>query len=134
MFRQRPGRPAPPSTASVEDWADGFCYWARQSYLCFGHDRREPVEWRPVVSIARRDGRLVVLPATTSPNPRFFHLAADQCLRTKPVQEKKDNYLSYAYETLPPAALQPGKMGVLPHPVRIELAEWLRRRLMGDAP
>ncbi len=122
MFRYRP---APSAAEGLPDWASGTCSLARQSQLLFGCDRRNPVEWRPSVSLARREDRIVVLPATTRRDPSFFHLAAGQCFLTRKRDEpERDSYLCPRYESLPLSGLI--AYGVLPHAVRVQIAHWLR--------
>jgi len=118
MFRQRP--PVTPST--MPDWADGFCYLAKQSYLMFGRDRKEPVEARFVVSWIKHNDRIIVLPATTQAKDDFFHLLAEQC-HQKGQTTPRDSYLCPRYESVPQNILK--KIGVLPHPIRIQIVQWL---------
>lgn len=121
-------RPAPSSTEPALDreWAHGFCYTARQSQLRFGHDRREPVDWRPVVSLLREGDDFYVLPGTTRPDPAFFRLTARDGLFKRVPAEDRDTYLCPRYEALNRIDLR--EIGVLHHPARIRLIDWLRSR------
>jgi hypothetical protein len=112
----------------MPDWADGFCYAAKQSHLIFGSDRKKPVNSRFVVSCVKHNDRIIVLPATSQDTTDFFHFAADQCYqRHKSYKPPRDSYLCPRYESLPKHALT--KIGVLPHPIRIQIAHWLKNRL-----
>ncbi len=122
-FQHRPA----PSTAELaldQEWAHGFCYIARQSRLKFGHDRRQPVDWRPVVSLKREGVDYYVLPGTRQVNPNFFHLTPRDALFKQARSEAGDTYLCPRYEALNRIDLK--EIGLLHHPVRIRLMEWLR--------
>ncbi len=128
MFRRRP--PELPALveagqSDIPDKAEGFCFRARQQDLHFGSNRREPVATRPVVSLARRGRWRSALPATTRPNPRFFRVTADQPFRKWQPTDPRDSYLCPRYETLPDERLR--KVGLVPQPVRVDIARWLRR-------
>ncbi len=138
MFRRRPPpwhpkppvqQPIPPQPSSgLPDWAHGFCYLARQSQLHFGQDRRDPVAWRPVVSLVRQGELFQVLPSTRRPKQTFFHLRAeDFFLKRTPSEPPTDSYLCHHYEAIPLDVLR--EIGVLGHPLRIRIADWLKYRL-----
>jgi hypothetical protein len=120
-------RPAPSSVEPVldQEWAHGFCYIARQSRLWFGQDRREPVDWRPAVSLKREGDDFYVLPGTTGLNPAFFRLTSQDGLCQQVRLDTRDTYLCPRYEALSRVDLK--ETGVLHHPVRIRLMQWLRR-------
>lgn len=122
-FQHRPIR-SPVEPVLSQEWAHGFCYLARQNRLWFGHDRHEPVEWRPVVSLERDDNELYILPGTRRLNPDFFHLTPQDGLYKQARADERDTYLCPRYEVLDRAALH--EIGVLHHPVRIRLLQWLR--------
>lgn len=140
MFRRRPPpwqpKPAvqqptlPQPSSDLPDWAHGFCYLARQNQLYFGSDRHPPVEWRPVVSLARQGELVQLLPSTRHPRRKsdFFHVRAeDLFLRRTPEEPRTDSYLYYRFEALLAEDLI--NIGVLPHPLRIQIADWLKYRL-----
>lgn len=140
MFRRRPPpwqpqppvEPAfpPPPPPDLPDWAHGFCYLARQNQLIFGSDRHPPVEWRPVVSLAKQGNLFQLLPSTRHPRRKsdFFHIRAeDFFLRRTPAEPPTDSYLHYQRERLSAEALI--HIGVLPHPLRVQIADWLKYRL-----
>jgi hypothetical protein len=123
MFRQRPPTQVQPAD-NTRDFAHGFCYLARQQCLHFGSDRKQPIQWRPAVSLKQYGARLYVLPSTSQTNPAYFHLRPDQCLRKKPPpQPAQDSYLYWVAEAVDRDCLI--EIGILPHPVRIQIAEWL---------
>ena len=128
MFTGRPLPPLPPVVAEA-DWATGFLHRCRQSALLFGSDRRIPVPSRPVVE-TQRDGYLVVvLPNTRqdqSTNPDFFELTPERVQWTGGSEQRSFTY--YRYETVPAEALIGRKIGVMPHPARIALLNWLKER------
>lgn len=124
-------RPLNPNADSYPEWADGRWYIVDQQRLQFGRDRKPPCRNRPVVSLKRRDGRMVVLPATTRANRRFFHIPAGEIFERKPPATRPDSYLSFEYETLQ-ADLKPE--GVLPHPWRLRLMAWFRKTWTGTTP
>jgi len=121
--RPTPHTPAPPHHA---DFALGKCSLAQQSDLIFGRQRRSPVEWRPVVIWSALDDIAYVLPATTRPDPLFFHLEHQRCLLKQPQSTPQDSYLCPRIEALHRTALI--EIGILDHPTRIEIAQWKRRR------
>jgi hypothetical protein len=130
MFRQRqrPGTRARPTENTPTDWIHGFCYLARQQCLHFGSSRKKPVEWRPVISWKQCGSRLYVLPSTSQADPAYFHLKPDQCLRKRPRPEPpRDSYLYWVAELVEPDCLI--ELGILPHPIRIQIAKWLRQRM-----
>lgn len=128
MFRQKPPLSPSPDPAPSADWAHGFHYLAPQSALIFGSDRREPVAWRPGVSLARHGLFTLLLPATRRPNPAFFHLKpTDWFPRRPPPKPPTDGYLSHQYEAVAHDRLI--ALGVLRHGLRIQIADWLNRRL-----
>ena len=140
MFRRRPPpwqpqppvqqAAPPPPLPDLPDWAHGFCYLARQNQLYFGSDRHPPVEWRPVVSLARQGELVQLLPSTRHPRRKsdFFHVRAeDLFLRRTPEEPRTDSYLYYRFEALLAEDLI--NIGVLPHPLRIRIADWLKYRL-----
>lgn len=135
MFRQRPPpKPTyrPLSAEGPPHWAHGFCYLSRQRDLHFGANRRRPVDWRPVVLVIRYGSRLYVLPATSQPHPDFFHLLPDDCFQIRPPKDPPhDSYLYWVAETAEESLLV--KLGVLPHPRRIQIMQWLRERIRARA-
>ena len=131
MFRQKPLISLSPDQAPTTDWAHGFHYLAPQTALLFGSDRREPVPWRPGVSLARRGIFTLLLPATRRPNLEFFHLKPGDLSFTKQSpKERTDSYLSYQYEAVSHDRLI--ELGVLRHGLRIDIAAWLQQRWGGD--
>jgi hypothetical protein len=140
MFRRRPPpwqpRPpveqpaSPPPSPNIPDWAHGLCYLARQNQLHFGSNRNPPVEWRPVVSLARQGELVQLLPSTRHPRRKsdFFHLRAEELfLKRTPDEPPIDSYLYYRSEVLLAEDLI--NIGVLSHPLRIRIADWLKYRL-----
>ena len=139
VFRRRPPPWQPPSpdppvspqpAPGLPDWAHGFFYLAPQSRLYFGSDRRVPVTRRPVVSLVQQGEICQLLPATRHPRRKadFFHLRAeDGFFRRAPAESPADSYLYYVAEALPAEVLT--VIGVLPHPLRIRIADWLKERL-----
>ncbi|MDG4584589.1 MAG: hypothetical protein P9E67_10990 [Candidatus Competibacter sp.] len=139
MFRRRPPpwqpkpeaqQPSPPPSPDVPDWAHGFCYLARQNQLIFGSDRHPPVEWRPVVSLVKQGNLFQLLPSTRHPRRKsdFFHIRAeDFFLRRIPAEPPTDSYLNSQRERLSAETLI--NTGVLPHPLRVQIADWLKYRL-----
>lgn len=127
-------RPAPPRragrAAGGPDFAHGFCYLAPQGLLYFGGDRAEPVEWRPVVSVAREGPRCRVLPSTHARDRNFYRLEAARCFATREQPDQRDSYLCPRVEVIEEALLV--KIGVLPHPERLALGAWLRERRVED--
>ena len=119
-------RPASSSAEPVlaQEWAHGFCYIARQSRLWFGQDRREPVDWRPAVSLKREGDDFYVLPGTRRSNPDFFQLTPQDGLYKQARSEARDTYLCPRYEAVNRIDLK--EIGVLHHPVRVRLMQWLR--------
>lgn len=131
MFRKKPATSPSLDTAPSPDWAHGFHYLAPQSALIFGSDRREPVTWRPGVSLARRGAFTLLLPATRRPNPKFFHIKTDDWFpRRSPAEPPTDGYLSYQYEAVTHDRLI--ELGVLRHGLRLDIATWLKQRLGGS--
>ncbi|MCC7220872.1 MAG: hypothetical protein IT490_09110 [Candidatus Contendobacter sp.] len=131
MFRKKPATSPPPDAAPSPDWAHGFHYLAPQSALIFGSDRREPVTWRPGVSLARRGAFTLVLPATRRPHAHFFHIQPDDLLLKTPAREPlTDSYLCYQYEAVRHDQLL--ERGILRHGLRLDIAAWLKQRLGGS--
>ncbi|HCB15035.1 MAG TPA: hypothetical protein DEP36_15925 [Gammaproteobacteria bacterium] len=126
-FQHRP--PPPDRELFLEQaWAHGFRYIARQSKLRFGHDRGEPVEWRYVVSIRRDGDTYLVAPGTKKSNRDFFRLTAQDFLSKKARPDAGDSYLCHRVEGVNHADLR--ERGVLHHPVRIRLMQWLKEKLL----
>jgi hypothetical protein len=132
MFRKKPPLSSFSDPAPSADWAHGFRYLAPQTALLFGSDRREPVAWRPGVSLARRGLFTLLLPATRRPNPEFFRLEPGELSFTKqpPKEPHTDSYLSHQYEAVAHDRLI--ELGVLRHGLRIDIAAWLQQRWGGD--
>ncbi len=128
-FQHRPAPAAPAAEPTESQWAHGFCYLARQARLQFGYDRYEPVEWRPVISLQRDRDSCHVLPATRKYKPTFFPLEPADCHYKKPHPNGEPPQTSYYFPR--PERLSPEDMielGVLPHPLRIRLFQWLREQ------
>lgn len=128
MFRKPPSTLQPPLEkldTNAPEWADGFIHLIRQTALVFGSDRKEPVEWRPCLTLTRQEPAVTVLPATRKGkvgHPDYFALPSDQTLfRDKPA---KPGFLFYRYETLHPSKLGQ-KIGVIPHPIRLAVMAWV---------
>ena len=126
MFQRRPKVASPPVNGRPPP-AHGFCYLARQASLVFGSDRKQPVEWRPVVSL-RSEGELAyVLPSTTKERSEFFRLPREACFVNRLRQDVADtSYLCPRQEVIDRKELI--EIGVLLHEYRISLATWLRER------
>ena len=135
--QRRPSKAAPPSPAPIgpsdgaTQFAHGFCYLSPQSVLAFGSDRREPVSWRPVVSLRAKRGIRYVLPATTKPRADFFHLEKERCFVSGARPIEKDGYLAPWVEAVRLGELI--ELGVLPHPDRLAIGAWFQVRLDGGA-
>ena len=116
------------SVDSIPDFIDGVCYNVRQSDLRFGSDSKKDNKFRPVVSWCKRDAMWVVLPMTTKKNRQFFELAKEDCLlKSKKAQPKKSFVVDY-YETLTPEIFSHArKRGIMAHPLRMKIANWLKR-------
>lgn len=124
-FQLRPGTAdQTKSMALDQDWAHGFCYLARQASLWFGHDRREPVAWRPAVSLKREGDQYYVLPGTSRVHTDYFRLTKQDCLHKQTPPDERDTYLCPRYEALDRTDLS--EIGILPHPVRLRIVQWLR--------
>jgi hypothetical protein len=129
MFRNPPRSTTLPSL-SIGDgepppFADGFFFAIRQSALDFGANRRTPRAWRPGLVLWRREPAVAVLPSTTRNrrnNPRFFPVPPGEALFRQP--DARQSFLYWRYETLGPSTLGQ-KIGMVSHPVRIQVMEWL---------
>jgi hypothetical protein len=127
MFRRKPPTSPTPAPAPATDWAHGFHYLARQADLHFGRNRRQPVTWRPGVSLAQCGAFIVVLPATRRAHPDFFHLKPDDLFLKTPAKEPlTDSYLCPRYETVPHERLI--ERGILRHSLRLDIAAWVKRQ------
>ena len=83
-----------------------------------------------MVSLTRRGNLLQLLPSTRHPRRKsdFFHLRAeDLFIKRAPEEPQTDSYLYYRYEALLAEDLI--NIGVLSHPLRIRIVEWLKYRL-----
>lgn len=124
------GKPLPPLLPIIQEagWAAGFIDLCPQARLMFGSDRRTPVAFRPVVEV-RRDGvRMVVLPCTSRDQSRsadFFELTPERVMWTRP--EAPRSFAFCRYEAVSCDVLHE-RIGVMPHPARIELLKWLKER------
>ena len=139
MFRRRPARKIDLDVESrsgqgeapvVPEFAHGHCFLAPQGALEFGSDRREPVAWRPVVSLAARGPIRQVLPSTGHHRPAFYPLKRDRCFVARPRTDIRDSYLAPWVEAIHVSGLI--EIGVLPHPERLAIAAWLRGRHAED--
>lgn len=126
------GKPLPsfkplPDSVREAGWAAGFVYATRQSALEFGSDRREPVAARPVVEVRPDGARRIVLPCTSKDNSRDanFRELTDQIEWTR--SNTRRTFVYARYETIMPDAMF-NKIGVLGHPARIQLLDWLKER------
>lgn len=126
MFRFYPKNQA----SELPDYIGGICYNIFQQDLVFGSDSKKENKTRPAISLRERDSFLIVLPTTTKQNSDFFHLSQDDCLLKSRDAEKKDSYISYCFETLSEDAIKrSNKRGTLSHPLRINIADWLKNKL-----
>lgn len=123
LYQRRPKRQSSPPQA---EFAQGKCYLARQSALVFGSNRRNPVEWRVVVSWALVGPRLYVLPSTTKQHPEFFFLPRDRCFLKRRHEDARDSYLCPRVEALSLADLI--ELGILDQPTRLDIADWKRKQ------
>ena len=124
------GKPLPPlpSVVSDADWAAGFVHLCRQAALDFGSDRRIPVSMRPVVEVRKDGPRTIVLPCTSqdrTADPTFYELTRDRVEWTRPLESRSFAFMRY--ESISNEALRE-KIGVMPHPARIDLLKWLKGR------
>lgn len=130
MFRLRDAKQKLPPEINDEGKAKGFVHVCDQSALMFGSDRKEPVNYRPVVSV-RRDGmRAVVLQCTTkdqSASPDFFELVNDKHVQWTKSWDGRRSFACCCYEVINGAHLR-FKVGVMPQPARIEIFNWLKSR------
>lgn len=127
MFTGRPLPPLPPVLRD-EAYADGFVFQCPQDRLTFGSDRKTPVPTRPVVRLRRDGTRVLVLPCTTKQkmHPSFyFELTPERVQWLQPNDRR--SFAFYRYESVPAEALL-AKIGVMPHPARIALMQWLKER------
>ena len=126
------GKPLPPlrilpDSVREAGWAAGFLHAADQAALHFGWNRREPVRARPVVEIRKDGPRVVVLPCTSQDKSESagFRELTGQIEWMRP--EMRRTFASARYELVEPGHLY-SKIGVLGHPARIQLLDWLKGR------
>jgi hypothetical protein len=124
------GQPLPPLPSVVldADWATGFVHLCQQTALDFGSNRRTPVALRPVLEVRKDGARAVVLPCTSqdkTANAQFYELGPDRVEWTRPSGNRSFAYSRY--ETVGTAVLRQ-KIGVMPHPARIALMQWIKGR------
>lgn len=130
MFVVRESRNAMPPELAELGKAEGFVHVCDQAALMFGSNRREPVAFRPVVSVRKDGARAVVLPCTTkdhSTDPDFFELVNDQHVQWTRPWDGRRSFASCRYEVVAQAHLRQ-KVGVMPQSVRIQLLDWLMER------
>ena len=132
MFRTPTDPNLPPSLPKPENgmpaWADGFFYKIHQSNLDFGRNRKEPVEWRPFLTLLRHEPAISVLPCTTRGkhnHPDYFAVPPDQA-RFK-TEQAVQSFLFYHYETLHPSKLGQ-KIGLVSHSTRLDVMAWIIKR------
>jgi len=101
-------------------------YWAQQSELFFGSDRKIPTQSRPAHGIKKHGSRLIVLPATSKGNAYFFHVESSDIQWIKP--STKGSYLSFRYESIPLPSDQ-DKAAIINHSTCIALMDWLKKRI-----
>lgn len=132
MFRVAPPRIPLQEFLGDEGKAEGFVFACDQKVLYFGHDRREPVATRPVVSVRRVADRRYVLPCTSkAPSEarahQFFPLENGKDL----LWQRSDSVpVTYAYwrgEVVRDTDLH-GKIGVLSQNARVSLYRWLQTK------
>jgi hypothetical protein len=125
-----------PKTVSVEsaseeplpDWIEGHCLKAPQVFIQFGSNRKELASTRPVISFRKRDGYVLVLPATTKANAAFFMLKPDDCF-CKNKRKMRTGYISPRWEPVRVSYTKHFReIGWLPHPIRIQVADWLKSK------
>lgn len=125
------GKPLPPLPSIIQEagWAAGFIHVCRQSALGFGSDRKMPVATRPVVELRIDGNRRVVLPCTSqnkSPDAEFYELTVpDKVVWTRIFHGR--TFVFRRYEAVLAEVLIE-KIGVMPHPARITLLDWLKAR------
>jgi len=107
---------------------DGFFFATQQQFMVFGANRAVPVSHRPALSVKRRDGYVVVLPATSKAKSddsgQFFALSKNDVCWVKP--ESRATFLYCRYETVAITALGK-KIGFVSQDARMNIARWLRR-------
>ncbi len=127
-LRRPPAIPPVSSTEALPQVAQGFLYRVRQRCLHFGRDRSAPVEYRPVLTIVKREKQWLVLPGTTQAqghSRHFFHIPADaeDCLLRG--SERPEQYYFAGYEIIDLADCGATDYGLLQQRLRITLARWL---------
>lgn len=109
--------------------ADGFIHVCEQAALSFGHDRRVPCTFRPVVAVHNDGPRFVVLPCTSqdkTDSPDFFALDDQHVMWSGPPGDRK-SFAYDRYEVVRGTCLKK-MIGTMPQPARIELLAWLKAR------
>ncbi|MBM3203111.1 hypothetical protein FJZ55_04305 [Candidatus Woesearchaeota archaeon] len=127
-LRRPLARPPVPSDESSTPLAQGLIYRVRQCCLHFGRDRSVPVEYRPVLTIVKREQQWLVLPGTTQAqrnSPHFFHIPpdAEDCLLRG--SERPEQYYFAGYEIIDLADCGAIDYGLLQQRLRITLTRWL---------
>ena len=123
------------NTSSIQppDWSEvpqGLIRNVRQNCLKFGRNRQIPVEYRPVLTLVKQNGRWFVLPGTSKPqgdSPYFFRVPAESpdCLTRS--TEVRDQFFFAGCEFINMKDCDAQDFGLIQQRLRIALGKWLNQ-------
>ncbi len=107
--------------------ADAFLFNIPPSLMIFGHNRRIPTSSRPVVTLRRESGFIIVPPCAGQGKPGdrdYFEPSPGRVIRKRNPSTR--NHV-YRCETIPTVGLSAGT-GMLSQGFKVELYPWLKNR------
>jgi len=101
-----------------------------QSCLFFGHQRKSPVLYRPVISLTRKLTGLYVCPCTSKGGKDKFKLSRDHVKWSHQQSDYQNSYVFWQYERIMDViSILKGKcVGHIDLKYRVKLTHWLNNR------